>query len=44
MDTEKRRHAVTSYRVLVEALLGQAATADPRTNGRHVPTREENTR
>lgn len=44
VDTEEQRHAVTSYRALVEALLGQAATADSTTNGRHVPTREEHTR
>ena len=44
VDTERQRHAVTSYRSLVEALPGKADAADPVTNGRHVPTREEHTR
>ncbi len=44
VDTERQRHAVTSYRALVEALLGQPEPADPHTNGRHVPTREEHSR
>lgn len=44
VDTEEQRYAVTSYRTLVEALPGRAATADPTTDGRHVPTREEHTR
>ena len=49
VDTEQQRHAVTSYRALVEALLGQHGSghpeqADPHSNGRHVPTREEHSR
>lgn len=44
VDTERQRHAVTSYRALVEALLGHPETVDPHTNGRHVPTREEHSR
>lgn len=49
VDTEQQRHAVTSYRALVEALLGQhdpgrSDPADPHSNGRHVPTREEHSR
>jgi hypothetical protein len=49
-DTEQQRHAVTSYRSLVEALLGhdrgtQASDGDPRSNGRHhTATTEEQTR
>lgn len=56
VDTEHQRHAVTSYRALVEALLGHDPTpgrhthADPRSNGSpatgrtDVPTTEEQTR
>jgi hypothetical protein len=49
-DTEQQRHAVTSYRSLVEALLGhdaggQARDGDPHGNGRHhTATTEEQTR
>lgn len=49
VDTEQQRHAVTSYRSLVEALLGQDTRSgrhgDPNSNGRHqAPTTEEQTR
>lgn len=44
-DTEQQRHAVTSYRSLVEALLGHDRDGDPNGNGRHRPaTTEEQTR
>jgi FtsZ-interacting cell division protein ZipA len=40
-DTEQQRHAVTSYRTLIEALLGNG----PDVNGRHaITTTEEHTR
>lgn len=43
-DTEQQRHAVTSYRALVEALLDQRV--DPAADGRHahISTTEEQTR
>lgn len=42
-DTEQQRHAVTSYRALIDTLLGHD---DGPTNGRHtqIPTTEEHTR
>ncbi len=49
-DTEQQRHAVTSYRSLVEALLGHDRDGDPHGNGRsqdgrhHTATTEEQTR
>lgn len=44
-DTEQQRHAVTSYRSLVEALLGHGPDGDPRSNGtRPTATTEEQTR
>ena len=50
-DTEQQRHAVTSYRELIEALLGHGShddtkpAAEPQTNGRHAhTTTEEHTR
>ena len=51
-DTEQQRHAVTSYRALIEALLGSGSTTgddvhttEPHTNGHHArTTTEEHTR
>jgi FtsZ-interacting cell division protein ZipA len=51
-DTEQQRHAVTSYRELIEALLGHGSSGDdatpaaqPQNNGRHAhTTTEEHTR
>jgi FtsZ-interacting cell division protein ZipA len=45
-DTEQQRHAVTSYRALIEALLGsETDAAEPQTNGHHArTTTEEHTR
>ncbi len=46
-DTEQQRHAVTSYRELIDALLGSDhSSGSDNTNGHHagVPTTEEQTR
>ncbi len=51
VDTEQQRHAVTSYRALIDALLGDRSTNDPaqagepQSNGQHAhTTTEEHTR
>lgn len=41
VDTEQQRHAVTSYRSLVEALLGHDVRQDATQNGRHHNTEEQ---
>jgi hypothetical protein len=45
-DTEQQRHAVTSYRALIDTLLGHHDGDPAATNGRHAqhPTTEEHTR
>lgn len=41
VDTEQQRHAVTSYRSLVEALLGHDVRPDATQNGSHHSTEEQ---
>ncbi len=44
-DTEQQRHAVTSYRALIDALLGGTSESEPQINGHHArTTTEEHTR